>query len=155
MTRHDIEFDLTYSYHLEKMHSTITGRIDRVITLIIIVAGFSVFSSISGHMWFGGLIALLSVAQIVYQFSRASGISEEQSRKYLALITDKADLTDEELKSRFKELQNTDSNPWGVLKNPAYKRACIVLGLDDPTSKLTFTESIFSILAGDLPRERK
>lgn len=152
MERHDIEFDLTYSYHLENMFSTITGRIDRAITLITIVAGFSIFSSVAGHMWFGGLIAVLSVTQIVYQFSRASGISEQQARKYLALLTEKAHLGDDDLLTKYKDLQNSDSNPWGILKNTAFKRACIVLGLKDRTPKLTKVEILFSIMAGDLPK---
>ncbi|KAB7669741.1 hypothetical protein [Plesiomonas shigelloides] len=155
MERHDIEFDIAYSYHLESMFSTITGRIDRLITLIIIVAGFSVFSSISGYAWFGILIAVLSVAQIVYQFARVSGVSENQAGKYLSLSVDSSELSDTELKARFKELQKSDSKAWGVLTHVAYKRACIVLGREDTTAKLTVIESCAAWLAGDLPKESK
>lgn len=155
MERHDIEFDIMYSYFLEKMFGIITGRIDRFITFIIIISGFSIFVTVAGFKWYGGLIATLSVVQIVYQFSRASGIAEEQAKKYLSLNVDISEMDDTELKNRFKELQKTDSNPWGILKNTAFKRASIALGRHDTTDRLTLTECFVSILSGDLPKEKK
>lgn len=152
MSRQDDIFDITYSRNLEQMFSTITGRIDRIITFVIILAGCSVFSSISGAMWFGGLIAALSVCQVVFQFSRASGISEGQYRKYMTLISDEPSLTDDELHSRLKSLQELDANPWGILKKAAHKRACISLGLMDNSPSFTHGEMLFSWLAGDLPK---
>jgi len=151
MSRHDDIFDITYSHNLEKMFSTITGRVDRLITLIIILAGCSVFVSISGSMLFGGLIAALSVCQVVFQFSRASGISEGQYRKYLSLISDESSLTDDELHSRLKSIQELDTNPWSILKKAAFKRACISLGLPDTTPGFSRSEKLMSWLAGDLP----
>jgi len=153
MTRHELVFDLTYSYHLEKMYSVLTGRIDRAITFIIIAVGFSVFTNLYSHAWFGALIAGLSVGQVVYQFGRYSGISEDQSRKYLLLKSEADEIDDAELNQRFKSLQSQDSSAWGVFSAPAYKRACIVLGLEDQTPKLTVREKIFAWLAGDLPKE--
>ncbi|MBP2197191.1 hypothetical protein [Pantoea cypripedii] len=150
MTRHELIFDITYSHYLEKMYGTITGRIDRGITLIIIAVGLSAFTPIFSKTWFAAIIGLLSVAQIVYQFARQSGISEDLARKYLSLLTDADLLSDSELHSRFKSLQENDSNVWGVLKAPAYKRACISMGLTDTTQKLTFRQKAFAMMAGDI-----
>ncbi len=150
MTRHDVIFDITYSYHLEKMFGTITGRIDRGITLVIIAVGLSAFTPLFSKAWFAAIIGLLSVAQIVYQFARQSGVSDDLARKYLNLSTDAGLLSDEELRARFKSLQDNDSNVWSVLKNAAYKRACCVLGLPDSTRPLTKREKTFAFLAGDI-----
>jgi len=151
MSRDDIIFDMHYSHYLEKMFATLTGRIDRIITFIIILSGCGVFVSVSGYVIVGALIAVLSVSQVVFQFSRASGIAAEHARKYLSLITDEPELTDDELRSRFKLLQDSDSDPWGSLKPAAHKRACIVLGRQVDSRQLTRKEAFLARLGGDLP----
>lgn len=151
MNRDDIIFDIHYSHYLEKMFATFTGRIDRIITFIIILSGCGVFVSVTGYFIVGALIAALSICQVVFQFSRASGIAAEHARKYLALITDEPELTNEELLSRFKLLQDSDSEPWGSLKPAAHKRASIVLGRTDNSRALTRKEAFFARLGGDLP----
>lgn len=152
MSRHTDIFDINYSHHLERMFSTITGRIDKLITSIIILSGCAIFSSFSGTMWFGALIASLSVIQVVFQFSRASVISEGQYRKYLALINDEPLLTDTELNVRKRALEELDTNPWNLLKNAAHRRACISLGFAVNNPDPGFLEKLFSWFAGDLPR---
>ena len=152
MSRQDLIFDINYSYYLEKMFSTLKGRIDRLMTFLIILSGCGVFVSITGYVWFGAFIAALSVSQVVYQFSRVSGIATEQARIYLELITDEESLTDEELQARFKQIQNADSKPWGCLELPAHKRAAIALERTDTTRDLTNSEKLAAWLAGDLPR---
>ncbi|MNB97648.1 hypothetical protein D3C75_448800 [compost metagenome] len=151
MNRDDLIFDIHYSHYLEKMFATLTGRIDRIITFIIILSGCGVFVSVSGYVIVGALIAVLSVSQVVFQFSRASGIASEHARKYLSLITDEPELTDEELLSRFKLLQDSDSNPWGSLMAAAHKRACIALGRQVNSRELSRKEAFLARLGGDLP----
>lgn len=153
MSRYDLIFDITYSHYVEKMFATLTGRIDRLMTFLIILSGCGVFVSITGYVWFGAFIAALSVSQVVYQFSRSSGIATEQARLYLELITDEPSLTDEELLARFKKLQNADSKPWGCLELPAQKRAAISLDRTDKNRDLTKQEMFSAWLAGDLPRK--
>ncbi|EPL2278134.1 hypothetical protein WJD09_004202 [Klebsiella pneumoniae] len=93
------------------------------------------------------------MSQVVYQFSRSSGIATEQARLYLELITDEPSLSDEELLARFKHLQNADSKPWGCLELPAQKRAAISLDRTDKNRELTKQEMFSAWLAGDLPRK--
>ncbi|HEC0656731.1 TPA: hypothetical protein R1S00_004057 [Enterobacter hormaechei] len=151
MNRDDIIFDIHYSHYLEKMFATLTGRIDRIITFIIILSGCGVFVSVTGYFIVGALIAALSICQVVFQFSRASGVAAEHARKYLALITDEPALSNEELLSRFKLLQDSDSEPWGSLKPAAHKRASVVLGRIDNSRALTSKEAFLARLGGDLP----
>ncbi|HDC4620404.1 hypothetical protein [Enterobacter asburiae] len=155
MSRHNDVFDINYSHHLERMFGTITGRIDKIITFIIILSGCAIFSSISGAIWFGALIASLSIFQVVFQFSRASAISENLSRKYLALINDEPTLSDSELNLRKKNIQELDTNPWNLLKNSAHRRACIALGFPVNNPEPGILEKAFSWFAGDLPKITK
>ncbi|MGK3451447.1 hypothetical protein ACSLNK_28775, partial [Escherichia coli] len=46
MTRDDLAFDIHYSFFLEKMNYTLLNRIDKSITLVLIVLGF-------GGTWLG------------------------------------------------------------------------------------------------------
>ncbi|MBD2816878.1 hypothetical protein ID850_19635 [Xenorhabdus sp. Flor] len=151
MNRNDIIFDINYSYYLENLFGTLMGRIDKLISITLIVLGGSVFSPFGNLFIFGVFVAIISAAQFIYQPGRSSGISYEQAKKYRQLITLEPMLTNEELHNRFNEIQSLDSNPWAVLRSAAYKRASIKLGLVDNTAPLTKIESIWSWIAGDLP----
>lgn len=155
MTRHDIIFDITYSYYIEKMTCTIMGRIDRLISTLLMVFGCAVFSPFNGTFIFGVLIAALSAMQFIYQFGKQSGLSEEHAKKYLKLMTEASNFADNELLNRLNKLQESDCNPWGVLKPAAFKRSCYKLGLTDSTHPLGRIEKIFAWCAGDLPRPPK
>lgn len=152
MTRHDLVFDINYSYFLEKMSATLTGRIDRFISVTLMVLGCAVFSPYSGVFIFGVLIAALSAVQFIYQFGKISGLSEEQAKRYLQLMTEEANLSDSDLLVRFCKLQENDSSPFGLLKGAAFKRTCYKLGFEDTSDSLANMEKIVSWLAGDLPK---
>lgn len=154
MTRNDDVFDITYSYYVEKMFSTITARLDKLITLAITVSGLGIFSFMSEMVWIGVIIAVLSITQIIFKFSRASVIAEAQYRKYLRLSLEAPLLSDEQLRMKRIPIEEVDSNPWSLLQPAAYKRACIHLGLKDNSARLTFCQACCSWLAGDLPRSK-
>lgn len=155
MTRHDMIFDINYSFFLEKMTCTITGRLDRLISTLLMVLGCAVFSPFSGMFIFGVFIAALSAVQFIYQFGKQSGLSEEQAKKYLSLMTEESQLDEKVLLSRLQKLQENDSNAWGLLKSAAYKRTCYKLGLTDSTEPLGPIEKLFAWFAGDLPKTPK
>ncbi|WP_275386466.1 hypothetical protein [Xenorhabdus bovienii] len=127
MSRNDIIFDINYSFYLENLFGTLMSRIDKFISITLIVLGGSVFSPFGNLFIFGALVAVISAAQFIYQPRRGAGISDEQAKKYRQLITLEPTLTDEELARRFYEVQSLDSKPWGVLRSPAYKKASIRL----------------------------
>lgn len=147
----DIKFAVIYSYYVEKMNQQLLNRIDRAITLILIVLGFSVFAPISNMFVVGASVALLSVLQLVYQFGPEAGLSKEQMRQYKRLMVEMETITETQLRERFIRLQDSDSSPWQSLQNTAFKRSCIHLNRKDET-RLSFKESIISWIAGDLPR---
>ncbi|EPH6761333.1 hypothetical protein ACS0ON_000820 [Cronobacter dublinensis] len=154
MSRDDLEFDINYSYFIEKMNYTLLNRIDKSITLMLIVLGFSVFAPFSNMFIFGVVVAVLSVLQLVYQFGQEAGLSKEQMRQYKRLLVEFATLSDEELRARYLKVQDADSNPWRSLQDAAFKRTCIALGRNDD-SEISFMHSVIAWLAGDLPRTKK
>ncbi|HBK1080010.1 hypothetical protein ACSF6K_17910 [Escherichia coli] len=154
MTRDDLAFDIHYSFFLEKMNYTLLNRIDKSITLVLIVLGFSVFAPYSNMFIFGASVAILSVLQLVYQFGQEAGLSKEQMRQYKRLIVEFSSLSDDELRTRFLKVQDADSNPWRSLQDAAFKRTCIVLGRVDE-SEISFMHSVIAWFAGDLPRSKR
>lgn len=154
MTRDDVEFDIYYSYFLEKMNYTLLNRIDKGITLVLIVLGFSVFAPFSNMFIFGVSVAILSVLQLVYQFGQEAGLSKEQMRQYKRMLIEFSTLSDDDLRARYLKIQDADSNPWRSLQDAAFKRTCIALGRNDD-SDMTFTHSMIAWFAGDLPRNKK
>ncbi len=154
MTRSDIIFDLHYSYFLENMFSTLMGRMDKTMSLLLIVLGGTAFAPFSNVFVFGVSVAALSAAQFIYQPGKQEGVASEHAKKYLQLITMSDDLDDGALLKRFNQLQSLDSKPWGALKNAAHRRATIALGLNDAEPELNRWESAWAWLAGDLPKKQ-
>lgn len=150
MTRDDMIFDVNYSYHLEKMYFTILTRLDKAITTLLIVLGFSVFAPFMSIFAFGVGVAFLSVMQLVYQYGQAAGLSKEQMRQYRRLLVEIDSLSDDELRDRFIKIQDADSVPWQSLMTAAFIRASIQLGREY-TKELSTRERITAWLAGDLP----
>ncbi|QIU89346.1 hypothetical protein [Yokenella regensburgei] len=155
MTRHDIIFDINYSHYMEKMFCTITSRIDKLISVVLMMLGFAVFAPYSGNFIFGAFIAALSAIQFIYQFGKQSGMAQEQSKKYLELMTEAAKYDDAELLKQLNELQKNDCPVWSIFDSAAHKKATIKLGLDDTSSPLNFFEKSFAFFAGGLPKEQK
>ncbi|MBD0845714.1 hypothetical protein ABRP58_03345 [Pectobacterium aroidearum] len=154
MTRDDLEFDAYYSYFLERMNYRLLTRIDKLITMLLIVLGFSVFAPYSNIFFFGVSVAILSVLQLVYHFGQEAGLSKEQMRQYKRLLIEMSDLSNEELRSRYTKIQDADSNPWQSLEEAAFIRASIVTGRKSGT-ELSFCHRVIAWIAGDLPTEKE
>lgn len=155
MSRNDVIFDLHYSYFLENMFCTLMGRMDKTMSLLLIVLGGTAFAPFIDKFYFGVFVATLSATQFIFQPGKQEGIASEHAKKYLQLIGLSGSLDDETLLKRFNELQSLDSRPWGALKNAAHRRATIVLDLHDTQPELTWWESLWSWIAGDLPKKEK
>ncbi|HDZ9012167.1 TPA: hypothetical protein RUY31_004917 [Klebsiella quasipneumoniae subsp. similipneumoniae] len=154
MNRDDLNFIIYYSFILERMNYTLLTRIDKLITLTLIVLGFSVFAPFSNYFVFGVGVAVLSVLQLVYRFGEEAGISKEQMKQYKKMLIEAPALTDKELQDRLISLQNADSNPWRTLEHPAYVVACLYYDLEIEKS-MTRLEAMLSWFAGGYPIERK
>ncbi|QLR42754.1 hypothetical protein HV346_08755 [Enterobacter sp. RHBSTW-00994] len=154
MSRDDLNFNIYYSYILERMNYTLLSRIDKCITLVLIVLGFSVFAPFSNYFFFGVVVAALSVFQLVYRYGEEAGISKEQMKQYKKLLVSAPSLSDEELQAQYISVQNTDSNPWRTLEHPAYIVACLYFDLEVKRD-MTWKECMMSRLSGGYPVERK
>lgn len=154
ITRHNIIYDINYSYALEKMQSTLCGRVDRFLSFLMLFFGAAVFADFRGTVFYGGLIACTAAFNSVYNFGKKSAVAQSRAYQYLALIRDIDILETDQLLSRLKLIEKDDSHIFSVLCNAAQQRATIALGLrDDPAIKLTRFEKIVSWLAGDLPNQ--
>lgn len=154
MTRHDTIIDITYSYYLEKMQSTLCGRIDRFLSFLTLFLGAAIFADFHGTIIYGGIIAIIASLNTVYRFGKESELSHQRAQHYLLLKRNKESLSDEQLNNELKNLEKDDGFIFSVLCNAAQQRSTIVLGLrDNPAIKLTTFEKIISWLAGNLPNQ--
>ena len=153
MNRDDLNFIIYYSFILERMNYTLLTRIDKLITLLLIVLGFSVFAPFSNYFVFGVGVAVLSVLQLVYRFGEEAGVSKEQMKQYKKLQIEAPTLDDKTLQEQLISIQNSDSNPWRTLEHPAYIASCLYYDLEIDTS-MTRLEAILSWFAGGYPIER-
>ncbi|WP_312062224.1 hypothetical protein [Pantoea septica] len=156
MSRNEIIFNLYYSHYLELMNGTLMGRVDRCISLLLMVLGGAALASFANYIAFGAGVAFISAFQFVFQPGNKSGLSIEHSKKYLQLVMLESTLADDEiLHKRYLEIQSLDNLPLGLLKNAAFKRAAIKLDLDDQSPPLSKTERFVAWIAGDLPENQK
>ncbi len=88
MCRDDVIFDLHYSYFLENMFSTLMGRMDKTMSLFLIVLGGTAFAPFSNAFIFGVSVATLSAAQFIFQ---------PESRRVFRLSTQKIPPTHQHL----------------------------------------------------------
>lgn len=153
MEREELLYRIEYSYNFEAMFSKITWRIDKLISLMLLILGSAVFSGVQGAFGFGLAVAILSAIQMTYQYAKASEHSSIQSRAYMKLLTLESRFSDDELLDKFVEIEDGDHKPWFVLSDLALVRTNIRRGYDpeaDPV--LPWNIKIIGWFAGDLPR---
>lgn len=141
------------------MQSTLCGRVDRFFSFlnfsfIFLFFDAAVFADFHGTMFYGAIIAFFAAWNSNYQFIKKSASAKERAYQYLVLIRDEPNLIDNNLLSRFKQLEKHDSHIFASLGNAAQQKVTIVLGLkDEPAIKLICFEKIMSWLAGNLPNQ--
>lgn len=153
MEREELLYRIEYSYNFEYMFSKITWRIDKLISLTLLILGSAVFSGIRGVFWFGLAVAVLTAIQMTYQYAKASEHSSTQSRAYMRLLTLESRFSDDELLDKIVEIEDSDHKPWFILTDLAIIRTNIRKGYgpeQDP--QLTWFKKIIGWFAGDLPR---
>jgi len=153
MEREDLLYRIEYSYNFESMFSKITWRIDKLISLVLLILGSAVFSGVQGAFWFGLAVAVLTAIQMTYQYAKASEHSSAQSRAYMKLLTLESRYSDDELLDKFVEIEDGDHKPWFILSDLAFIRTNIRKGYGpehDP--HLPWNIKIIGWFAGDLPR---
>lgn len=152
MTRRDLEYNILYSYYLEKMYATITGRIDKAISFLLLLSGSAVFASFGSNVFFGFFVAFLTCLSLIYEFGKKSAAAYDHSKSYHELFIMKDELNDEELLTRFRAITRNDTSVWNCLSVAARKRAIFAIyGENNEAVNYTTLQCIMSWLAGDKP----
>ncbi|WP_446469233.1 hypothetical protein [Xenorhabdus stockiae] len=148
MSRDDILDRILYSHYLEQLYSTATGRLDKLLLVLIFIFGSAVVLKASPVI-FGVLIVVLTAIQITYQFGRISGEAKRRAAGYLNLFTLESKYSDEELLNRMLEMESRDEIIWSSLQHIAILKVQIKINLNpDDQTKLTFPEKAFRLLCG-------
>lgn len=153
MEREELLYRIEYSYNFETMFSKITWRIDKLISLVLLILGSAVFSGVQGTFWFGLAIAILTAIQMTYQYAKASEHSSMQGRAYMKLLTLESRYSDDDLLDKIVEIEDGDHKPWFLLSDLAMIRTNIRRGYDaESDPKLPWYMKAIGWFAGDLPR---
>lgn len=153
MDREQLLYRINYSYHLERIFSSLTWRIDKLISLTLLILGSAVFSGVHGAFWYGLAVAVLTAIQMNYQFAKSSEHSARQSKEYLKLLNLEGRFSDDELLDKLVELEDKDLTPWYILCDVALVRTNIARDYpqtEDPY--LTRYKQSVAWFAGDNPR---
>jgi hypothetical protein len=151
--RDELIFQLGYSARLERMTSTLLGRIDRGTSFAQLFLGASVFANVPN--WLQYLIATslcgITIFVIVYQPAVKQMLAAAQRDAYDGLLAKSKLLSDTEISEQLVTIQKQDSAVLGALCNPAHVGECIRLDRE-PNVSLNRHERVMAWLAGDLPR---
>jgi len=150
MTRDELLFQIGYSIRLEKMQATLLARADRASNFLQIFLGVAVVADAYPKV-IGVAMAALAAISFVCQPGAKSTEARTQKQKYEKLLAEESTLLDQQLRTRYAELQESDSFIVGSLANPAHMGEQIRLGYV-PDFQLNWFEKVCAALAGDLPR---
>lgn len=149
MSRQDIITRILYSHYLEKLYSTAVGRVDKIISLLIIIFGSSII--LNGNPFiFGVLVVALTGIQTVFQFGKKEGVSRKRAFDYQRLLTNEIKYTDEDLSFYMLELESSDDNIWTSLEEIAAIKTEIKQGSLDYSSldRLPLKLKLLRLLCG-------
>lgn len=153
MEREALLYRISYSHNFERIFSSLTWRIDKLISLTLLILGSAVFSGVQGAFWYGLAVAVLTAVQMNYQFAKSSEHSAKQSREYLKLLTLESRYSDDELMDRMVELEDSDLTPWYILSDAALVRTNILRGYtEDEDPYLSRFKRFVAWFAGDNPK---
>lgn len=130
MSRQDVITRILYSHYLEKLYATATGRMDKIISVLILIFGSSII--LNGNPFlFGILVVILTGMQTVFQFGRRSGSTRKRAYDYQRLYTNESKYTDEDLLFHMLEIESSDNSIWSSLEEIAAVKTEIKLGASD------------------------
>lgn len=153
MTREEVLRRTYYSYFIETMQATLLGRVDRVLTFLQLLLGSAVFASLGNSFFLGALIATISAISFVWQPAKSALVCEIQAKKMKKLLSSYEKLDDDAFYQEYIKNEDSDSPVIGALRDPALKRAYIVIDNKDEARKINLTpyQRFVSHLSGDCP----
>lgn len=157
-TRITTRFDINYNIHCNKMTSILLGRIDRLLSFVVVFLGGAVFADVKNSIWYGLIIAVSMALKQVFQYSESSAKADLQYKAYLSLLRDELHVkSDNELTQKIKEIEKNDIHYLKSIEFAAMQRATIILGYKTNRSDavyLTKIQKLIAWLAGDLPEQK-
>ncbi|SHO57863.1 hypothetical protein [Vibrio quintilis] len=140
-------FDVHYSARMEQYNAIFYRRFDNLLTIVQLILGSSIAFQLSNNMVTGFLMVAISMFVFTIKPAQVSAKSDIQYHCYLPLIT--SQLSEEELHTRFLEIQKRDSNVILSLSNIAFIRAGLEKELDVSQEKLSVKEWVLARFIGE------
>jgi hypothetical protein len=147
----ELEYWAGYSLRLERMHSVLLGRFDKLVCGIQFLAGMVIFADIASTKWAGAFMAILSVATFILQPGNKAAEAGNQAKRYQAFRLQIKSMPLTDARQEFAKIQESDSAVLGALCNAAEFGELVRLGASPPF-KLSTREKCLAWFAGDLPR---
>ncbi|HCL5253363.1 TPA: hypothetical protein N2G30_003528 [Salmonella enterica] len=129
MSKDEISYQILYRYYLEKLYSTLTRRVDNVLSFALAFLGVGVIVNVGSPFILGLCVVGISILKIVFRFSTRSTQADKQSRAWLKLFnTQHRFPSDKTLFLAFTTLEQDSSEVWSMLIGPAIVMTETALG---------------------------
>lgn len=124
MNREHQAYQIFYSHLLESMTSRFYGRVNKILSFLLVVLGSTVISNHFNPTFMGILIAVISGLNIACSFGASAELARVQSSRYLRLFNSlHAIKSDEELMQQLMKIQEDDKIPNPVIAKLAEREA--------------------------------
>lgn len=150
-TLSELEFEVTYSIHLEKMMCTLLGRLDRFSSFSQILLGVTVITNFAPTA-VGIAVAVIAAAQLVWQPGVKAAEAKASHDRWQALSIGLGRRSLNEIEDQIAQICDRDGPVLGSLKLPAHVAATVQLGLDtDCLPKVPRWHRFVAFCAGGMP----
>ncbi|VDY42941.1 Uncharacterised protein [Salmonella enterica subsp. enterica serovar Daytona] len=145
MSKDEISYQILYRYSLEKLYSTLTRRVDNVLSFALVFLGVGVTINVGSPFILGPGIVGIAILKRVLRFGTRSAQADRQSRAWLKLFnTQHRFPSDKTLFLAFISLEQDASEAWSMLIGPAIVMTETALG-KTPIEPLTAGEKTLRI----------
>lgn len=118
--RQDLAFQVAYSLFLERMAFRWYGRIDKLMSFLLLLSGMAVVAEALPATLTGFAVAVLTAWQLIYAPAAKSGAAKSAYAEYAKLFNRFGSLSDDEAAAELDQLRDQDSDPPACLQMPAY-----------------------------------
>ncbi|EEI4305837.1 hypothetical protein G0T11_002799 [Salmonella enterica subsp. enterica serovar Muenster] len=149
MSTDEISYQILYRYYLEKLYSTLTRRVDNVLSFALVFLGVGVTINVGSPFILGPGIVGITILKRVLRFGTRSAQADRQSRAWLKLFnTQHRFPSDKTLFLAFTSLEQDASEVWSMLIGPAIVMTETTALGKTPIEPLTAGEKLCAFLSG-------
>jgi hypothetical protein len=150
-TRNDLEFEVIYSIHIERMMFTLLGRLDRFSSFSQILLGATVITNLAPTA-VGLSVAAIAAAQLVWQPGVKATEAKASHDRWQALRIGIGKRSADEIEAQIAQTCDRDGAVFGSLKLPAHLAAGVQMGLDISSfPKVSRWQRLVAFCAGGMP----